>query len=897
MRTVTFYSYKGGVGRTLAMANVGRSMARAGDRVLLVDFDLEAPGLSIMSDLGSDRTREGVVDFVAQFLGGANPDPLAFRHPVEGEPNLYIMPAGVLDAKYPQKLANLDFAKFYNQDGAKALKSLFRDLTERDGLSYVIIDSRTGFSDYGWLCVVDLADIVVVVTGLNDQNIQGTTSVLNTIRKYKESDLSHVVLVASLVPEGEEELKAERFKEAETTSGLKFAVSVPYNSRLSMVEDVSFVDWQHSGLARAYRTLERNIRERNPEDHVTKRERARALSEGGDWAKLDLFREAADANPKDVAVHSWLGVALGQKGDYKESVREFRRASELADSPSARLGHLTNTMISWSRMLDSADPDKLRPIIEDAAKGALEEVSAAATIDAPDDADVLRGWAANVADVARALASNRKLDAAQSLWAESDRRFGECLNLNDSDARTLAAWGEASFSRARVLQSVGSDTDGGQVLSAAADRFRRALAINADSAEILTNLGAVLGTLAAHKSGDEADQLLAEAVDCHRKAFEAQPGECRYLANLGAALGQGGEQAEGDLSRVLLRESIEHLRHARELVPNEPNVVSNLANALSVLAERSEGQDARNLRLEAIEDWRGAVSKGGAEDPGMLALFSGQLLSLAEAEQDPAADELRTEAVEHLHRALSLLPQAPDALGRISLAITKLAGAVPEDEVRSLCRRAVRHFRKVVGANPDNRGALNALTLTLLAWSQEEQLTELGPLLAELAGHWRRFLDDGPDAAYIRLHLSSVLRASARMQSSDVAQTLIQEAVQLLREALDSAEGSTRAGVFRSLAASLSELSLTKPKEEQSSLRAEALALLDQADSIEPGSAAYNRACLLAGAGREEDSLAQLADAIAREPELRRPARKDPDFESLRGHPEFEKLIGESPKR
>src|ERR1700726_3620327 len=43
---VTFYSYKGGVGRTMALANTANALARRGARVLMVDFDLEAPGMS-----------------------------------------------------------------------------------------------------------------------------------------------------------------------------------------------------------------------------------------------------------------------------------------------------------------------------------------------------------------------------------------------------------------------------------------------------------------------------------------------------------------------------------------------------------------------------------------------------------------------------------------------------------------------------------------------------------------------------------------------------------------------------------------------------------------------------------------------------------------------------------
>src|SRR3954451_18123281 len=43
---VTFYSWKGGVGRTMALANAAVQLARHGKHVLMVDWDLEAPGLS-----------------------------------------------------------------------------------------------------------------------------------------------------------------------------------------------------------------------------------------------------------------------------------------------------------------------------------------------------------------------------------------------------------------------------------------------------------------------------------------------------------------------------------------------------------------------------------------------------------------------------------------------------------------------------------------------------------------------------------------------------------------------------------------------------------------------------------------------------------------------------------
>ena len=68
MRTVTFYSYKGGVGRSLAIANVACVLARDyGKRVLLVDWDLEAPGLHRFFGLESESLGPGLMDILDDY--------------------------------------------------------------------------------------------------------------------------------------------------------------------------------------------------------------------------------------------------------------------------------------------------------------------------------------------------------------------------------------------------------------------------------------------------------------------------------------------------------------------------------------------------------------------------------------------------------------------------------------------------------------------------------------------------------------------------------------------------------------------------------------------------------------------------------------------------------------
>ena len=71
----TFYSYKGGVGRSMALANIAELLYARGLRVLMVDFDLEAPGLERYFNVANAQTKprdalmkRGVMDMLTSYL-------------------------------------------------------------------------------------------------------------------------------------------------------------------------------------------------------------------------------------------------------------------------------------------------------------------------------------------------------------------------------------------------------------------------------------------------------------------------------------------------------------------------------------------------------------------------------------------------------------------------------------------------------------------------------------------------------------------------------------------------------------------------------------------------------------------------------------------------------------
>src|SRR2546425_5801160 len=74
MKTITFYSYKGGNGRTLAAANFAVYLAKLGLKVVIIDFDLDAPGVdSKFPNFVLPKGQVGLIDYVLRFQRDGSP--------------------------------------------------------------------------------------------------------------------------------------------------------------------------------------------------------------------------------------------------------------------------------------------------------------------------------------------------------------------------------------------------------------------------------------------------------------------------------------------------------------------------------------------------------------------------------------------------------------------------------------------------------------------------------------------------------------------------------------------------------------------------------------------------------------------------------------------------------
>lgn len=197
-RTVTFYSFKGGVGRTTALTHVASILAMRGRKVVAVDLDLEAPGLSTAFNLKL-QPKYGIVDyFYERSYLPEGVDPSILITDIFSEvriPNatgrLFVVPAGYLSLDYVSKVDDLHATTVI--DGDKNLWSIFKqEIQEQLKPDILLIDSRTGINQWGALSLIQAADEAIIFLFPNEQNKQGIELLLESLQSLKNLSINFV---------------------------------------------------------------------------------------------------------------------------------------------------------------------------------------------------------------------------------------------------------------------------------------------------------------------------------------------------------------------------------------------------------------------------------------------------------------------------------------------------------------------------------------------------------------------------------------------------------------------------------------------------------------------------------------------------------------------------------
>lgn len=222
-QVVTFYSYNGGTGRTMAIANVAWILAANGKRVLVADWDLESPGLhrffGPFIDGEAFAHKGGVIDLIREFEWATTKESdrrenwyeqyarvrtyafgLSWNFPSGG--TLDFLSAGRQNIDYAASIQGLDWDEFYEHlGGGQFLDALRADM--KYNYDYTLIDSRTGVSDVAEICTIQLPDVLVACFTLSEQSISGAAQVARMVQQRYDARNIRILPVPMRVDRGE----------------------------------------------------------------------------------------------------------------------------------------------------------------------------------------------------------------------------------------------------------------------------------------------------------------------------------------------------------------------------------------------------------------------------------------------------------------------------------------------------------------------------------------------------------------------------------------------------------------------------------------------------------------------------------------------------------------------
>ncbi|MBN2617366.1 MAG: AAA family ATPase [Spirochaetales bacterium] len=198
---VSFYSFKGGVGRTTAMILSAVELARKGKKIVLIDFDLEAPGIaSIFSTSNTDYySNKGILDLfidlsVNKVKQDSNINLIDYYFSITAPDiigtnggELIIFPAASTSLTEPNnyidKLSKVDLK--YNENKKYLPDHLFDSINEEIKPDFILVDSRTGINEIAGVLLTRYSSKIFLLFYGNQQNMFGLEAIIDIIDKTK----------------------------------------------------------------------------------------------------------------------------------------------------------------------------------------------------------------------------------------------------------------------------------------------------------------------------------------------------------------------------------------------------------------------------------------------------------------------------------------------------------------------------------------------------------------------------------------------------------------------------------------------------------------------------------------------------------------------------------------
>ena len=184
-KTISIHSFRGGTGKSNMTSNIASTIARAGNRVGIVDTDIQSPGIHVIFNLGEDRITHALNDYL---WGQCEIEEAAYD---VSPPQ--VAAAGGSVFLIPSSIRTGEIARILREGyDVGMLNDGLRDLTSKLSLDYLLIDTHPGLNEETLLSVA-ISDALVIILRPDRQDYQGTAVAVEVARSLEVPKLYLVV--------------------------------------------------------------------------------------------------------------------------------------------------------------------------------------------------------------------------------------------------------------------------------------------------------------------------------------------------------------------------------------------------------------------------------------------------------------------------------------------------------------------------------------------------------------------------------------------------------------------------------------------------------------------------------------------------------------------------------
>lgn len=192
-RIVSVHSYRGGTGKSNSTANLASTIARFGNRVGIVDTDIQSPGIHVLFGFDEDSLDRSLNDYLwgRRSIGEVAYDVTsALEGKGTAKSKLYLVPSSVKAGEIARVLREGYDVGLLNEG--------FQDLVDTLKLDYLFIDTHPGLNEETLLSIT-ISDVLVLILRPDQQDYQGTAVTVDVARKLEVPRLLMVVNKAPTV--------------------------------------------------------------------------------------------------------------------------------------------------------------------------------------------------------------------------------------------------------------------------------------------------------------------------------------------------------------------------------------------------------------------------------------------------------------------------------------------------------------------------------------------------------------------------------------------------------------------------------------------------------------------------------------------------------------------------